>query len=131
MFCPAFRRLQNKNTGTSLTHNDNIRTRLSHSVEVAQSDDLWERSLVALLLRGLSLTALRPIVLAILFAACLAHDIGNPPFGHAGEDAIKDWFATTSAGQSILKGMKSPNGMISRTLMATPKALEFHPAGTA
>lgn len=108
VFCSAFRRLQNKTQVHPLTHNDNIRTRLSHSVEVAsvgRSLGTIIGSAIAprLKLEGITADSFGHIVQA----ACLAHDIGNPPFGHAGEDAIKDWFATTSAGQSILKGMKN------------------------
>jgi dGTPase len=42
-------------------------------------------------------------------AACLAHDIGNPPFGHSGEDAIRGWFV--DAGKSNLKGLSSNEKM--------------------
>jgi dGTPase len=42
---------------------------------------------------------------AIIAAACLAHDLGNPPFGHSGEDAIRAWFRDSDAGQSALEGL--------------------------
>ncbi|MFO1350287.1 MAG: dNTP triphosphohydrolase [Gammaproteobacteria bacterium] len=39
---------------------------------------------------------------AIVAAACLVHDIGNPPFGHAGEDAIRLWFRSSATGKKII-----------------------------
>lgn len=41
------------------------------------------------------------IVAYIIQTACLAHDIGNPPFGHAGEEVIKEWF-TKNKGEGFL-----------------------------
>ena len=42
----------------------------------------------------------------IVSAACLAHDIGNPPFGHAGEDTIRHWFLDPQRGMKYLKNLK-------------------------
>lgn len=94
IFSTAFRRLQDKTQVFPLTRNDFIRTRLTHSLEVASLG----RSLG--ILAGETLIerhALQSVTAAdfgtIVATACLAHDIGNPPFGHLGEQAIRYWAA--------------------------------------
>jgi len=65
---------------------------LTHSLEVGQVG----RALAAKTHRelGSKFTSIRTAadLSAVVHAACLAHDIGNPPFGHAGEEAMTDWF---------------------------------------
>jgi len=95
-FSGAFRRLGRKTQVHLLSKNDNIHTRLSHSLEVA----CVGRSLGVMVGEWLEdekkseLPAdfSRSKIGEIVEAACLAHDIGNPPFGHAAEDAIRKWF---------------------------------------
>jgi dGTPase len=70
-----------------------VRTRLTHSLEAS----CVGRSLGAAVGREIiarhGLAGVETADFgAIVAAACLAHDIGNPPFGHAGEDAIREWF---------------------------------------
>ncbi len=92
VFSNAFRRLGRKTQVHPLAANDHIHTRLTHSLEVSQVG----RSLGVLLgerIRKLLPDDVTPSDLgAILQASCLAHDIGNPPFGHAGEEAMAHWF---------------------------------------
>src|SRR6201996_323259 len=82
MFSPAFRRLQAKTQVFQAGEYDFYRTRLTHSLEVAhvaKSIAVW-------------LQAAHPEVTIdadLLEAICFAHDIGHPPFGHAGERVLQ------------------------------------------
>jgi dGTPase len=93
VFTSAFRRMMDKTQVFPLSKSDYVRTRLTHSLEAS----CVGRSLGAVVGREIIARHGLPHVDAadfgaIVAAACLAHDIGNPPFGHAGEDAIREWF---------------------------------------
>ena len=94
VFSRAFRRLQGKTQVHPMPDNDHVHTRLSHTLEVASvGRSLGARAGINLeKSRKLPMGMVPQDVGAILQAACLAHDIGNPPFGHAGEYAIRGWF---------------------------------------
>ena len=94
IFSGAFRRLAVKTQVHPLSDNDHVHTRLSHSLEVASVGrslgarlGQWMRH-EGLLSEAHSASGLG----ALVQSACLAHDIGNPPFGHAGERAIRQFF---------------------------------------
>ncbi|MGA6828264.1 deoxyguanosinetriphosphate triphosphohydrolase [Nitrospira sp. NS4] len=92
IFSSAFRRLNRKTQVHPLAANDHVHTRMTHSLEVARVGKNLGKALgfriEDKLPKGISPHDLGSIV----EAACLAHDIGNPPFGHAGEEAIAHWF---------------------------------------
>jgi dGTPase len=94
VFVPSFRRLQRKTQVHPLPTNDHIHTRLTHSIEVS----CVGRSLGTLVGEMLSKEGRLPKEIDprdigdLVQVGCLAHDIGNPPFGHAGEYAVRDWF---------------------------------------
>ncbi len=93
VFTSAFRRLKDKTQVFPLSKSDYVRTRLTHSLEAS----CVGRSLGAVVGREIiARHGLKDVESgdfgAIVAAACLAHDLGNPPFGHAGEDAIREWF---------------------------------------
>ncbi len=94
VFSGAFRRLSRKTQVHPLAPNDHVHNRLTHSLEVARVGAALGQALGrSLSQRGELPENIHPADLgAIVHAACLAHDIGNPPFGHAGESAIKNWF---------------------------------------
>lgn len=93
-FSDHFRRLARKTQVHPLNENDHIHSRLTHSLEVASvGKSLGELVGCFLEEKGELPPNLQPRdVGEAVQAACLAHDIGNPPFGHSGEEAIKDWF---------------------------------------
>ena len=88
-----FRRMHDKTQVfpyAPLSTSGQARSRLSHSLEVS----CVGRSLGSIVGNHLAADGLtiKPFEIGTICAtACLAHDIGNPPFGHAGEDAIKEW----------------------------------------
>lgn len=88
-----FRRLQDKTQVIPLPVIDFVHTRLTHSLEVATVGRSLGKMLESFLLKRevIEQTDCGNIS-AILAAACLAHDIGNPPFGHSGEDSISEYF---------------------------------------
>src|SRR6478609_2252701 len=104
IFSHPFRRLQDKTQVHPLPEHDFIHTRLTHSLEVSSvGRSLGKRVGEVILQRHPSLQ--KDFSLfdfgAIVAAASLAHDIGNPPFGHAGEDAISDFFVHNELGKSF------------------------------
>lgn len=80
----AFRRLQGKTQIFGVGEGDFFRTRLTHSLEVAQIGKG-----LALFLNRLPELAGARISTELVEAACLAHDLGHPPFGHNGEAALQ------------------------------------------
>ncbi len=94
IFSTPFRRLARKTQVHPLALNDHIHNRLTHSLEVASIGRSLGKRLVGLL-RAKGGTGkneeFEQDLLWVVQASCLAHDIGNPPFGHAGEFAIREW----------------------------------------
>jgi len=88
---PTFRRLQNKTQVFWSGEYDFYRTRLTHSLEVAQIG----KSICAWLLHmdGSPLSASFHIDADLIEAICLSHDLGHPPFGHAGERTLNHLMA--------------------------------------
>jgi dGTPase len=94
VFSSAFRRLADKTQVHPLSENDHVRTRLTHSVEVA-SVGRTLANLVGQQIKNILTEAKVKVedLGHVVEGACLVHDIGNTPFGHSGEKAISDWFS--------------------------------------
>lgn len=94
IFSGAFRRLARKTQVHPLATNDHVHNRLTHSLEVATVGRTLAIRVGEHLAEKQSLPPdIAPTDLGdIVQTACLAHDIGNPPFGHTGEEAIRHWF---------------------------------------
>lgn len=92
----SFRRLQDKTQVFPLDKSDFIRTRLTHSLEVSSFARSLGQNISEEILQNIRdpgfLPSYKADVCDILQCAGLLHDIGNPPFGHFGETAIRDWF---------------------------------------
>ena len=102
IFSAPFRRLQNKTQVFPLPGSVFVHNRLTHSLEVASVGMSLGNDIVQQLIRRHPELAngLFMEIGQIVASACLAHDMGNPPFGHSGEKAIQSFF-TEGAGRSL------------------------------
>ncbi len=104
IFSHPFRRLQDKTQVHPLPEHDFVHTRLTHSLEVSTvGRSLGKKTGEIILQRHPDLVDKVSLFDfgAIVAAASLAHDLGNPPFGHAGEDAISEFFLHHPVGQGF------------------------------
>ncbi|WP_084610098.1 dGTP triphosphohydrolase [Archangium violaceum] len=93
VFSTPVRRLQDKTQVFPLEPNDAVRTRLTHSLEVSTLTRGVVRAVVQRLFDRKHISQDQAFGIEAIAATCgLIHDIGNPPFGHAGERAISSWF---------------------------------------
>ncbi len=104
IFSQPFRRLQDKTQVFPLPEDDFVHTRLTHSLEVSSVGRSLGKSV------GLFILDKYPELRkqfsvhdfgSIVASASLAHDVGNPPFGHAGEDSISAFFLSNEKGRSF------------------------------
>lgn len=95
IFSAPFRRLQNKTQVFPLPGSVFVHNRLTHSLEVSSvGRSLGNDSAKAILEKRPELQdSFLPEINSIVSAACLAHDLGNPPFGHSGERSISTYFS--------------------------------------
>lgn len=105
IFSHPFRRLQDKTQVVPLPEEDFVHTRLTHSLEVSSVGRSLGKKVGEVIMEkypelkeaGYSAFDFG----AIVAAASLSHDIGNPPFGHSGEDAISAFFEKSNIGKTI------------------------------
>lgn len=117
VFSSAFRRMQDKTQVFPLSGSDYVRTRLTHSLEVstvARSMGTMAGKVILDRHGHEPYTAdgqplkevLNPSDIGTITATgALAHDIGNPPFGHSGEDSIRYWFTHSGVAEKMAESM--------------------------
>jgi len=120
IFSTPVRRLQDKAQVFPLEPIDAVRTRLTHSLEVSSVSKGLAHSVCQTLLQNTKITQEQAYDIESIAATCgLIHDLGNPPFGHAGEQAIRDWFKEksetfwefdTTTGQKYRKDLENFEG---------------------
>lgn len=92
IFSSPFRRMQNKTQVFPLPEHIFVHNRLTHSLEVASVGRSLGNLLAEKVLDENPHNPLAQEIGTIVSSACLAHDLGNPPFGHSGESAISNFF---------------------------------------
>lgn len=115
----SFRRLQDKTQVFPLDKSDFVRTRLTHSLEASSFGKSLGQGVGGIIIKN-SIdkdfkTEYTSHICDILQSAGLIHDIGNPPFGHFGELAIRSWFKSNMA-KIMYKG-KPANKILNDTML--------------
>lgn len=106
LYSTPFRRLADKTQVFPLEQNDSVRTRLTHSIEVANlarsigthlvHSEVGQKIVDDAQSESFTEADIKRAIPAMLGAIGLAHDLGNPPFGHQGEESIRSWIKSKS-----------------------------------
>ena len=131
IFSPAFRRLQQQAQLFSLGSHAAVRSRLSHALQVAQvGRAIAGRIAAGLATEGRADGETYAALLNFVETACLMRDIGSPPFGRAGEAAVRNWFADHGPehmrAASIAYGARDLEARDPRVLNALVDFYQFH-----
>ncbi|MGB7281205.1 MAG: dNTP triphosphohydrolase, partial [Candidatus Acidiferrum sp.] len=126
VYSSSFRRLQQKTQVFTVSKDAAVRTRLTHSLEVASVGRWVAQKVVDGPLAGLR-PPYRSALVSLVETGCLAHDIGNPPFGHFGESAIQEWFREN---WSSVAGEQLANEDKLKTLVEDFLQFDGNPQGT-
>ena len=114
VFSQSFRRLNLKTQVFPFPERDAVHTRLTHSLEVAAiGRSLGNQAAQLLTSEGLLPEDLGAYPGSVVAAACLMHDIGNPPFGHSGESSIREYFVAHGPDFSSKYGLDLPQELLS------------------
>ena len=124
IFSSAFRRLDRKTQVHPLSENDHVHSRLTHSLEVGCVGRSLGTRVGEALLNQLPEHITPADIGAMVQAACLAHDIGNPPYGHTGEDAIRHWFQE-SQNAHFLEGLSEAEQQDLKTFEGNAQGLRI------
>jgi len=117
VFSSPVKRLQDKAQVFPLDPHDSVRTRLTHSLEVSSVAKGLVRKVCKDVLVG-NLTKEQDRQIEAIAATCgLLHDLGNPPFGHSGEDAIREWFTKTLTEQTLRSLLENRDQLVQDFLM--------------
>ncbi len=128
IYCSSFRRLMQKAQVFSLEPNASVRTRLTHSLEVADLGRTLALKIANNMIKSEKMTFEESQkMVAIVENACLLHDIGNPPFGHFGEAAIKDWAKRLN--HSIIPNEVDTKNELFKLLVCDFKEFDGNPQG--
>ena len=129
VFSSSFRRLMQKAQVFSLETNPSVRNRLTHTLEVADIGRTLARKIgEKLVSKDLIDINEIEIIQTIVENACLIHDIGNPPFGHFGEEAIKIWFKN-NANKVMAESLGEAVGMTYDDLLSDFYNYDGNPQG--
>jgi dGTPase len=111
-FSASFRRLARKTQVFPLAANDHVHNRLTHSLEVSRVGRTLGTAIGQRILNDARYTSELPVADrspmdfgAIVEAASLAHDIGHPPFGHAGDRAVQHWFEHSDVANEVRRAV--------------------------
>ncbi len=106
IFSSAFRRMQDKTQVFPLAEHDYVRTRLTHCLETSSIGRSLGTAAGVFIAENFDTAGAQASDFgAIIAAAALAHDIGNPPLGHGGEEAIRHWVVNSESGKAHRAGM--------------------------